>query len=325
MYSFTVDVVPSSGYNFLCKEGLLAQLGERLGHNQEVVGSSPAQTTRKMKPCRTAGFFCSGLDIYQFFSIKGMTMIKILAVGNSFSRDALFYLSEIGAANGQSIKAVNLFIPGCSLEQHWMHIVNDDAAYIYEENGYTTEKKISIRQALESNDWDFIVTQQSSGFSGLVETYFPYLEQIAEYIRANSESSEFLLHQTWAYEKNYRKPVFKSYHYDQDYMYKMLSKTYQYAADRLKVRLIPSGEVIQKMRRFDPFIFESGGRSLCRDGRHMDYLYGRYLLGAVWYRFLTGKPLRDNPFIPHIRQVTDEICDESILRFIRQKVDEIVR
>ena len=29
--------------------------------------------------------------------------------------------------------------------------------------------------------------------------------------------------------------------------------------------------------------------SLCRDGFHMSLVYGRYLLGAVWYETLTGQ------------------------------------
>lgn len=251
-------------------------------------------------------------------------MIKILAIGNSFSRDALYYLDKIGAADEVAIKAVNLYIPGCSLEQHWKNIESDIPDYIYEENGYTTEKKVSIRQALESNDWNYIVTQQSSGSSGLLQTYFPYLDSIAGYIRKHVSSGELLLHQTWAFEKNFQKSQFAAYDFDQLKMHQQLTESYRYAADRLNLRLIPCGEIVQKMRGVEPFVFEKGGRSLCRDGRHMDYLYGRYLLSAVWYRFLTGSILLGNAYIPHVSGLTDQTCDENILRIIQQKVDEYV-
>ena len=250
-------------------------------------------------------------------------MIKILAIGNSFSRDALYYLNGIGAADGVPIKAVNLYIPGCSLEQHWNNIETDCSDYTYEENGYITQKKISVRKALESNEWDYIVTQQSSGKSGFIETFFPYLQLIAEYIQHYTHSAEFLLHQTWAFEKNYQNEIFAAYEYDQLTMYRMLSEAYRSAADRLNIRMIPCGDVVQKVRRMEPFLFNRGGQSLCRDGRHMDYIYGRYLLGAAWYRFLTGNPVSRNSFIPSTNQLPGRICDRNLLRIIQQTVDEL--
>ena len=66
----------------LLKSGLLAQLGERMGHNHDVVGSSPAQTTRNIRPRASemaAGFFTNlqvhfwqaRIDVYeQYKTVK---------------------------------------------------------------------------------------------------------------------------------------------------------------------------------------------------------------------------------------------------------------
>ena len=44
-------------------QGLLAQLGEHLGHNQDAVGSSPAQTTKGVKEVvENSGFFFIEMD-----------------------------------------------------------------------------------------------------------------------------------------------------------------------------------------------------------------------------------------------------------------------
>ena len=64
-------------------------------------------------------------------------------------------------------------------------------------------------------------------------------------------------------------------------MYRRLSEAYEGIARELELPLIPSGDIIQEVRGLPPFRYREGGRSLCRDGYHMDYLYGRYLLGAA--------------------------------------------
>ena len=46
-------------------------------------------------------------------------MVRILAIGNSFSQDATHYLHQIAASDNVEMKVVNLYIGGCSLEQHW--------------------------------------------------------------------------------------------------------------------------------------------------------------------------------------------------------------
>ena len=40
--------------------------------------------------------------------------MKVLAIGNSFSNDAMRYLHGIAKADGVDMKTVNLFIGGCS-------------------------------------------------------------------------------------------------------------------------------------------------------------------------------------------------------------------
>ena len=65
-------------------------------------------------------------------------MIKILAIGNSFSEDATHYLHQIAAADQVDMKVGNLYIGGCSLERHWNNIQTNAAEYLYEENGAST-------------------------------------------------------------------------------------------------------------------------------------------------------------------------------------------
>ena len=68
--------------------------------------------------------------------------MKVLAIGNSFSNDAMRYLHGIAKADGVDMKTVNLFIGGCPLSRHYANIHNDAADYDFEFNGVRTGIKV---------------------------------------------------------------------------------------------------------------------------------------------------------------------------------------
>ena len=125
--------------------------------------------------------------------------MKILSIGNSFSCDAQRYLQRLAKKDGTPCKTVNLFIGGCSLRTHYLNMVQDSASYVLGFNGEETGFKVSISQALASDDWDVITLQQASHFSPKYETYVPYLEKLAEYVRKYCPRAKIYVHQTWAY------------------------------------------------------------------------------------------------------------------------------
>ena len=88
--------------------------------------------------------------------------MKILSIGNSFSQDAQRYLHNLAKADGESIKCVNLYIGSCSLRTHYINMLENNKAYSFEFNGETTGLKVSITDALASDDWDYITLQQVS-------------------------------------------------------------------------------------------------------------------------------------------------------------------
>ena len=90
------------------------------------------------------------------------------------------------------------------------------------------------------------------------------------------------------------------------------------------VRLIPCGDVIQALRTRPPFLYGEGGMSICRDGFHVNLLYGRYLLSAVWYKVFTGKSILENSYIPHTVIAPKVNCNEKILQVIKELVEEMV-
>ena len=71
--------------------------------------------------------------------IREDIMLKVLAIGNSFSIDSMAHLWNMLNESGQydDVKLGNLAIGGCSLDTHYNNIVNDNPLYEYwfNENG----------------------------------------------------------------------------------------------------------------------------------------------------------------------------------------------
>ncbi len=240
-------------------------------------------------------------------------MIKILAIGNSFSNNALRYLYPMAASAGREIKTVNLFIPSCPLEIHWKNMKSGEQAYEYELNGKSTERRCSIDEALAEENWDFITFQQASEFSGMPETYEPFLTELYRYVKQRVPDAAYCIHQTWAYAIDFK--GLERYENNQELMYERLCDAYKQAAARINAeRFIPSGDVIQALRRSENFKNES----FCSDGLHLDP-YGCFAVAAVWYSVLLGGDITKNTFCPKADM------DFEKMAVIREIVDAVVK
>lgn len=77
--------------------------------------------------------------------------VRILAIGNSFSQDAVEqYLHELAEAEGISTIIGNMFIGGCSLERHVKNARENAPAYAYRKIG-TDGKETGKRQDVFGN------------------------------------------------------------------------------------------------------------------------------------------------------------------------------
>lgn len=248
-----------------------------------------------------------------------MKPIRVLAVGNSFSRNAMLHLHQIAAADGVALTAVNLFIGGCPLERHAENIRADARAYTIQRNGTETGEISSVREALTEGEWDCVTMQQCSGLSGLADSYLPYLDELSAYIRSLAPEARQLMHETWAYETDAAHPQFANYGYDQRRMYEALRAAYMQAGERIGAPVIPAGDVIQALREQLPFFDRArGGAALTADGYHLTPDYGCYAAGLTWYAFLTGADPTSNTYSP----APD--CGRETLAAIRATVREVL-
>lgn len=226
---------------------------------------------------------------------KGDT-IKILAIGNSFSQNAIEQnLYELARAQGIELIVGNMYIGGCSLERHANNIADDKAAYSYRKvvGGVKTKtEEVAISQALKDEDWDYISIQEASGSSGYFRTFQIYLPGIMKYLRCQTANQNvtFILHQTWAYAQTSTHKEFPKYDNDQVKMYNMIVDTYEKAKKLENFDIvIPAGVAIQNAR--------AGilGDNLCSDGYHLNPK-GQYIAACAWFEKLFNKDVRKNTY-----------------------------
>lgn len=225
--------------------------------------------------------------------------VRVLAIGNSFSRDAVEQnLHELAAADGDTAIIGNLFIGGCPLSRHVDNLRADKHDYVYRKigaDGKRTERKnVSMAEALADDAWDYVSVQQASKFSGRYDTYEASLPELLRYVRARIPSkARMVLHQTWAYQQGADHSGFLLYGSDQDSMYRAIVDANRRAARLGKIKIVvPSGTAIQNART------SFAGDNLNRDGYHLDLGLGRYTAACAWYGRLFGKSPVGNAYAP---------------------------
>jgi hypothetical protein len=248
--------------------------------------------------------------------------VNILSIGNSFSQDAQRYLHAIARVYNTRLYCANLYIGGCSLEQHAKNITSGAADYSYEINGEEGREKVSVAVALDREKWDIVTLQQVSDLSGIQQSYQPYLSTVHDAVRAACPDAKIYLHETWAYEADSTHNAFAKYDCNQNKMHEAIRSAVRKMSEEIDAEIIPTGDAIQAVRAQLPeFNYTSGGISLNRDGFHLSLGYGRYIAGMTWYATLTRKDIRGSAFPA---ELLDEPVDKDLLSGINDIVYNIV-
>ncbi|RWU04329.1 DUF4886 domain-containing protein [Pedobacter chitinilyticus] len=226
-------------------------------------------------------------------------IVKILAIGNSFSEDALeSYLYGLANSRGHKIVIGNLYIGGASLSLHLQNASNNANAYAYrkinQQGIKATTANVSIAMALADDNWDYISFQQESPSSGLFNTFAPLVD-LYNYVKTKTTnpSVKYVLHQTWAYQKNATYSAFNNYDKNQDKMYAGIVDAYIQAKNLIPTyTVVPAGTAIQNGRT------SVVGDNFCRDGYHLDINIGRYTAACTWFESIFKESVVGNAYKP---------------------------
>ncbi len=226
-------------------------------------------------------------------------IVRILAVGNSFSEDALdYYFHDICKAAGKNVIIGNLYIGGCTIDRHVLNASTDSMAYRFRRIGLDgktlTADPVTMSAALSSDDWDYVSLQQASGVSGKYSSY-ANLGHLIEYVnRLTPDKTKLVWHQTWAYSPTSNHIEYVNYGSDQHAMYDSIMSASNRAITENKALslIVPVGTAIQNAR------VAGGDPDLTRDGYHLDLLLGRYIASCTWFEAIFGQSVVGNTFVP---------------------------
>ena len=250
---------------------------------------------------------------------KDDNVIRILAIGNSYSNDAMHYTHKISEGLGIKAEFYSLYYPGCTVSQHHSFYNDNVANYdLYRNSSKYLNDKVTMRAVLEATDFDYVTFQQGSWSSDSYSSY-SLLDDLMAIVRKYQPNAEFMIHQTWGYcearacNGNAESSGGKGYATSAD-MFKAVEECYSKAAkDNGDLRLIKSGRAVETAKTEYDYTDDYGKTNSIYDdfNSHLTSR-GDYLAGCVWIETIFGVDVRNTTF-------TNSFDDADTLQEIAHK------
>lgn len=221
--------------------------------------------------------------------------LRILAIGNSYTEDAVAYLNEMLYDYGIDPDKICIYLAkkgGASLEDWYNAFAFGEYIKLDRVAGqFKMKREGSFRQIL-AQDWDIVTLQQSSKLAVDYQSFNPYLTNLIEIIQQECTNP----HLTFAWQL--------AWSYWDGYMQVNSAERYKAICEAAKEQvrndgidiIIPIGTAIENARRTRL----QTEHDLTRDGTHIAYGVGRYIAGCTWFQTLLApiyhKDVRDGKF-----------------------------
>lgn len=240
--------------------------------------------------------FClkkAGTFTIKSVSSEGYTQIKelkILGIGNSFTRDSYGYLPFILRSILPNIRITVgiIYWGGCSLQTH-LEAMNDGRNMYYDKYDYKTDRWVTTQKSeydiLNDENWDIITLQQSSLFANQWNTYYPYVGGIIKYMFNNT---------SYSFKVGWLMAHIRGDEGDIDTYYSNMIDAIQKVVKNFPVQFVfPVGTAIQNARNCSLKTlgdYSGGGNLVYSDGQHLQQgipcLIGSYTVALSLFTML---------------------------------------
>lgn len=243
----------------------------------------------------------SNIEIRDYIEIEDIPTVKVLMVGNSYAQDTMTYCHEIGVNQGVNIICGVIYYGGCTVKQHAEFIDSGASVYKYFKNGGTDKENATFDDILFDEDWDYITIQSGSGDQGLKDTYYPYIKRIIAYIENKRPRAEIGLFQSWQVPSCFEgqgNSRLSKYGDSSENMYREIVRvTKEIKEENGMEFIVASSEImhrIKETRVCNDSILE---KSFNRDGVGHLNENGRYMMGMLMYKTITGKCINNISYL----------------------------
>ena len=185
--------------------------------------------------------------------------------------------------------------------------------YLYHYNGNVEcDDLITLEDGVAMREWDIVTLQQVSTESFKEDSFYPYIHEVVNYVRAKLPRAKIYIHQTWAYEHGCPRVLEVTDGKDAEFMLDGIRRSYRRARNEIGAEgIIPSGELME-------LLYQNGASKIYRDTFHASYGLGRYAVGLLWFKLFTGRSVLNNSFTR-----LDEEVSESDLTIARRCADSL--
>lgn len=225
--------------------------------------------------------------------------LKVLFIGNSFTKDAVEHLpGMITAAGINSVKITHVYYGGRTIPEYNSGYETTSDYYCYNMNTnssiWVASNGGNIKEVVESEDWDIVSIQ---AHTGNIEAWVwddgtekSAIEELITKIKADQGSNvpKFVYIMSQAYynmSKISSSFTYTDYFTTQAEMYSVITAQAQKVLDETQIEeIIPTGTMLQNLRTTSLNI--DNDMDLTRDGYHMDYGISRYGAAALVYNMV---------------------------------------
>ena len=228
--------------------------------------------------------------------------VKVLMVGNSYAQDAMTYAHALAASAGVNMICGVMYYGGCTVQQHANFLAQNKNVYTYFKNGGTDRQSVTFDDILSDEDWDYITIQTGQGLQGSKETFYPYIRTLIAHIENSVPAAEVGLFESWAVPSCYENTGnsrLSRYNDNSEFMYQQIIKTFkELHAENGTAFVIPSAEGLHRINATSVCDNSSAETSFFRDSTAHVNEKGRYMLGLMMFRSITGRSLSSVTYMP---------------------------
>ena len=237
--------------------------------------------------------------------------LRILCIGNSFTKDAVEHLPKMIAAAGiETVKIMHMYYGGRTVPEYYegYDTTNDYTCYMLNTGTdvWTSFRGMTLKQAAASDKWDIVTIQEHTGNYrawSWTDEEKAAITGLIDCIKAdqgdNLPEFKYIMSQAY-FDMNKIGTGSRPYmtFSTQDEMFDVIVAQAQKVLAETEIdEVIPTGTVLQNLRTSSL----DNEMNLTRDGYHMDFGISRYAAACAVFEMLIspafdGLTLDDNPF-----------------------------